>query len=148
MSLRGRSSVAGRRRKRHDRQVRSEELDPMAYPELLDALAAWAHRQRPRLEQQRWTVVAKDKRTYDKWCGTVEIEGPQRIGYSRCGVRANWTHSCSAQLTSTFSMSIASSAPRKSSSKRSRRSWRSWGTSTHGSRCCSEAEAAAIAGAA
>jgi hypothetical protein len=38
-------------------------------------------RQRPRLAQQRWVVVAKDERTHGKWCGTIEIEGPQRVGY-------------------------------------------------------------------
>ena len=53
----------------------------MSVPELLDVLAAWVERQRPRLEQQRWVVVAKDERTHDKWCGTVEIEAPQRAGY-------------------------------------------------------------------
>jgi hypothetical protein len=53
----------------------------MRIPELLDVLAAWVERQRPRLEQQRWVVVAKDERTCDKWCGTVEIEAPQRVGY-------------------------------------------------------------------
>jgi hypothetical protein len=38
-------------------------------------------RQRPRLEQQRRVVVAKDEGTYDKWCGTLEIEAAQRVGY-------------------------------------------------------------------
>jgi hypothetical protein len=53
----------------------------MGFPELLDVLAAWVEQQRPRLEQQRWAVVAKDERTFDKWCGTVEIEAAQRVGY-------------------------------------------------------------------
>jgi hypothetical protein len=53
----------------------------MGFPELLDVLAAWVDRQRPRLEERRWAVVAKDERTYDKWCATVEIEAPQRVGY-------------------------------------------------------------------
>jgi len=53
----------------------------MGFRELLDVLAMWVARQRPRLEQRRWVVVAKDERTHDKWCGTVEIEAPQRVGY-------------------------------------------------------------------
>lgn len=65
----------------HDRAVASDRLDPMGFPELLDVLAAWVERQRPRLEPQRWVLVAKDERTYNKWCGTVEVEASQRVGY-------------------------------------------------------------------
>jgi hypothetical protein len=66
-----------------DRAVVSEGLDPMGIPELPDVLAAWVERQRPGVEHQRWVVVAKakDERKYDKWCGTVEVEAPQRVGY-------------------------------------------------------------------
>jgi hypothetical protein len=78
---RGEAKAAARQRIGHDRAVAAEGLDPMGFPELLDVLAAWVGRQRPRLENRRWTVVAKDERTYDKWCGTVEIEAPQRVGY-------------------------------------------------------------------
>jgi hypothetical protein len=53
----------------------------MGFRELLDVLARWVERQRPRLEQQGWVVVTKDERRHDKWCGTVEIEAPQRVGY-------------------------------------------------------------------
>jgi hypothetical protein len=65
----------------HDRPVASQDPNPMGFPELLDVLAAWVERERPRPEQQQWVVVANDQRTYDKWCGTVEVEAPQRMGY-------------------------------------------------------------------
>ncbi len=76
------------RRKQHypnriedDRLVQAEGLDPQGHPELLDVLAAWVERERPHLEQQRWVVAAKDERLHGKWCGTVEIEAGQRVGY-------------------------------------------------------------------
>jgi hypothetical protein len=56
-------------------------LDPMGFPHLLDVLAAWVEQRRSALERQRWVVVAKDEREYAKWCGTIELQGPQREGY-------------------------------------------------------------------
>ena len=59
----------------------SHDLDPMAFPELLDALAEWADERRAGLDQRGIRLAAKDNREYGKWCGTVEIEAPQRVGY-------------------------------------------------------------------
>jgi hypothetical protein len=56
-------------------------LDPMGFPELLDALATWVMRRRAGFEERGLQVVAKDERRYDKWCGTVEIQASQRFGY-------------------------------------------------------------------
>jgi hypothetical protein len=59
----------------------AQGLDPMAFPELLDALADWTVHHRPSLEQRGFGLTAKDSREYGKWAGTVEIEASQRVGY-------------------------------------------------------------------
>ncbi len=56
-------------------------LDPMGFPELLDALGAWIERGRAGLEGLGLEVIARDQRDYDKWCGTVEVAASQRVGY-------------------------------------------------------------------
>jgi hypothetical protein len=56
-------------------------LDPMGFPELLDALASWVGQRRAPLERRSLGVVTREHRDADKWCGTVEITASQRLGY-------------------------------------------------------------------
>ena len=53
----------------------------MAHTGLIDALAARGAQLLAEAGQRRLAVTPSERRKYDKWSATVQVEGPQRDGY-------------------------------------------------------------------